>query len=484
MKQLRTYLSVIALVTGLQLGYSQTIDLQMTVINASSLSACDGEMDIQCTGCSPFVSYTWADTMGNIIGSGNHVTGICPTQSYCYIVAIQDYNCFNQMFYTLMRTAPLSGPSFQLKTSLKLMDSTGYNYMHVDEVNGGLPFYDWSLYDDYDLSPGPGLGDYRIAADSGLTSVSGVAFDSLYDPFGDLSNNYTFQVYDTTLNFIGYYFSTFYDTVTCSPSYNGLWINAQGYPVSDSVSCDGWAYATGFGGTPPYTYSFSSGAIDSTENSLCPGSYSATITDVNGFQRSATFIVGYPGTYYVTDPGSFTYLDTLYANAEMECGIDYSLPVDTFYVDTAYAVSAWQYVLQWVIVQDTSTFEFTETYWADSTGAYMFGFSIYCNQRSFGSYSFLYGLDLGTAVATGTKPLIKPAGMELYPNPSSGIFSFKKPQDVKKYVVTDQLGRVVQNGGALNRTAFIDLSGCKPGVYFVDITLNNGEILKQKLIKN
>lgn len=481
MKNLRSFLVFFAVISADCLS-GQTVDLQMTIVNASSPSACDGEMDIQCTGCSPFVSYAWVDTNMTIIGSGNHVSGLCPTYNYCYQLIIIDYACFNEVMFAPMRIAPIAGPTFQIKTSMRYSDALN-NHINIQQVNGGAPPYSYSISDDYDYSPGTGSTDYLIYADSNLMNINNIGYDSISDPYGDISNQYTLNVWDTSGNYIGYYFSTFYDTITCTPSYNHVWVNAQGYPVTDSANCNGHAYAIGYGGTPPYSYSFSTGATDSTETGLCPGAYSVTATDANGNQRSSTFVVGYPGTYYATDPGNYNYMDTLYSNAEMECGIDYSQPVTNYYVDTAYAVSPYQYVLVWVLEQDTNSYEFTETYWSDSTGAYMFGLSVYCNQRSFGSYSFLYGLDPSNPLITGIASKENTPKITLYPNPSNGIYYFNNPQDVKSYNVSDELGRKVLESESF-KGSFIDLSGFSPGLYFVELKTINGAISKYKLIKD
>ncbi|MFN7013597.1 MAG: hypothetical protein ACK4ON_04905, partial [Bacteroidia bacterium] len=49
-------------------------------------------------------------------------------------------------------------------------------------------------------------------------------------------------------------------------------------------TCDGSATVTAGGGTAPYTYLWSSGGTNATENNLCVGNYTVTVTDAQGCQ--------------------------------------------------------------------------------------------------------------------------------------------------------------------------------------------------------
>ncbi len=49
-----------------------------------------------------------------------------------------------------------------------------------------------------------------------------------------------------------------------------------------AVPCTGTAQVTASGGTPPYTYLWNSGQTTSSIFGLCPGTYTATVTDANG----------------------------------------------------------------------------------------------------------------------------------------------------------------------------------------------------------
>ena len=66
--------------------------------------------------------------------------------------------------------------------------------------------------------------------------------------------------------------------------------------------CDGTATAQGTGGTPPYSYNWSSGGNLMTETNICAGPVSVTITDVNGCTATASSSITEP-TEVV---GSFT----------------------------------------------------------------------------------------------------------------------------------------------------------------------------------
>lgn len=65
-------------------------------------------------------------------------------------------------------------------------------------------------------------------------------------------------------------------------------------------SCDGSATVTQTGGTAPYTYSWSSGGVNATETGLCAGTYTVTVTDVNGCSDTAIVTITEPAQVQVT----------------------------------------------------------------------------------------------------------------------------------------------------------------------------------------
>ncbi|MBW8051105.1 MAG: hypothetical protein FVQ77_12350, partial [Cytophagales bacterium] len=74
-----------------------------------------------------------------------------------------------------------------------------------------------------------------------------------------------------------------------------LVVGAAGVDVTCNGACDGSAASTVSGGTSPYTYSWSpSGGTGPTAINLCAGTYTVTVTDVNGCIDSATVIISEP----------------------------------------------------------------------------------------------------------------------------------------------------------------------------------------------
>jgi Secretion system C-terminal sorting domain len=61
-------------------------------------------------------------------------------------------------------------------------------------------------------------------------------------------------------------------------------------------TCLGYTHANTIGATQPIEYIWSDGSTGPTIDSLCPGTYSVTVTDASGCVDSASFIAGIEGT--------------------------------------------------------------------------------------------------------------------------------------------------------------------------------------------
>jgi gliding motility-associated-like protein len=69
---------------------------------------------------------------------------------------------------------------------------------------------------------------------------------------------------------------------------------ANGFNVSAMGSADGQITVSPSGGTAPYSYAWSNGAITATANALAAGTYTVLITDANGCSIALSFILVQP----------------------------------------------------------------------------------------------------------------------------------------------------------------------------------------------
>ena len=106
--------------------------------------------------------------------------------------------------------------------------------------------------------------------------------------------NYTVTVTDIDLGF------TIVSTTITQPTQLGATVNVQQNQLC-SVAPDGQASVTPFGGTPPYSYLWSTGATTPLINGLLAGNYSVTVTDANGCTvvASATLVLQPEGLWLV-----------------------------------------------------------------------------------------------------------------------------------------------------------------------------------------
>lgn len=89
-----------------------------------------------------------------------------------------------------------------------------------------------------------------------------------------------------------------------------LTVASAGFNVSCFGSCDGQLVAIPTGGTPTYSFLWSTGCTNASCNNICAGSYTVTITDMNGCTAT--------GTATVTEP---TDIVTTTTTVDAHCGL-------------------------------------------------------------------------------------------------------------------------------------------------------------------
>lgn len=220
---------------------------------ATTPSSCDSEAQADTTG---FLSWNWTDEANNLIQTG----GIGLT-NLCTDIYILNYITSNGLFSDTfdITVSPCYGAS--LITGLSTTPTIG------NQCNGAInlsmvnsPYYTVDIYSD----------------------------SSSMIPLSLVTNTSNLQT--TNMFCAGNYFLTVTDSAGCidSTSFNiaDLCASLQSFPTvqypSSEMNCDGSILLVTVGGAPPYTFTWSTGSDSVYVPELCPGSYVATVIDMNG----------------------------------------------------------------------------------------------------------------------------------------------------------------------------------------------------------
>ncbi|MEI7801365.1 MAG: gliding motility-associated C-terminal domain-containing protein, partial [Bacteroidota bacterium] len=302
--------------------------------------ACDGTVVLTITGGTPAYNYQWSNG-----ATTSSLLNLCPGT---YDVTVTDANgC----------TATISGtviePPVLTITVDALTDTLGCNAAGTGSIDisvtGGTAFYSYSWSNGattQDLSSlGAGTYDVTVTDAHGCTTslsasltivqvsspIATTAVTNVTGCFGNAngaidltvtngqapftytwSNGVTTQ--DLTNLAIGTYNVTVVDVNGCSTTSSGTvtqptQVSAASI-VATNVTCfgldNGFIDLTPSGGTPGYTFNWSSGATTEDISGLSPGVYDVTVTDANGCTAT--------GSANITEPNLLMIMDTVITN--------------------------------------------------------------------------------------------------------------------------------------------------------------------------
>lgn len=209
--------------------------INFDVDNISCNGLTDGSITVNPAGGQSPYSYNWSPS-----GSGNNISSL---SAGSYSVTVTDAN----------------GCSDNGSVNITEPDTISIQFSSTDvSCNGGS---DGSI----NMNVTGGSYPYRYSTD-------GVNFNSQNPVTGLSAGNYTVVVKDTND-------CTNFRVITISEP-TALSVSLSVSNANCGVN-DGSATATPSGGTPPYSYLWSSGGTGSTANNLGAGSYNVTITDAN-----------------------------------------------------------------------------------------------------------------------------------------------------------------------------------------------------------
>ena len=218
----------------------------LTIVDATCGSA-DGQASVSVGGATPPYSYVWNDPGAQTTASA---TGL---MANTYQVIITDANGCAANDTAMIADA--SGPIVNIVPN-NVICFGGSNGMAATSVSGGTAPYTY-LWDDANtqnaaIATGLSAGSYTLVVTDGTGCVT---------------------TETTTLG---------------EPAELVATTNSTDAPPG---GCTGTADVSASGGTPPYTYLWSSGQTTTSLTFLCPGIYTATVTDANGCVTNSTTTV-------------------------------------------------------------------------------------------------------------------------------------------------------------------------------------------------
>lgn len=223
-------------------------------VTDANCTLCDGTISTTASGGSGPLTYLWSPGAQTTSG----VTNLCPG---VYTVTITDSTgCATN---TQFAVSNINGPTLSTSSTNASCDSACNGTATTVVTGGAGPFtYDWL--------PGTPTGD-------GTPSVSGLCADTIFVQVTDNVGCITFD-----------------QIIITDPTP----IQIASFPVSCSCNgvCDGQANITVTGGTAGYTFLWMPGG-QTTQNitGQCAGSYTVTVTDVQGCTETITVVITEPG---------------------------------------------------------------------------------------------------------------------------------------------------------------------------------------------
>jgi gliding motility-associated-like protein len=222
------------------------------VINVTCFGLCNGSASVNATGGTAPLTFSWTPSGGTT----NTATGLCPNTYTCTVTDATGCPTSTTLIIT-QPSALVVGTTGTNVSCFGLTDGTA-----TGTASGGTPAYTYSW------NPAPGGGQ-------GSLNATGLG-----------AGTYTLTVTDANGCV-----TTSVVTITQPPL---LAMTAAGVDATCFGKCNGQLICIPTGGTPSYTYSWSTGCTAASCNGICVGTYTSNVTDAHGCKVTTTATVGQP----------------------------------------------------------------------------------------------------------------------------------------------------------------------------------------------
>ncbi len=223
--------------------------------NVTCNGACDGTATVSATGGTPPYTYAWSPSGG----TGPTGTGLCPGVFTCIVTDAN--NCIASATVTITEPPALAITSSQVD----LLCNAVCNGSATVFVSGGTPGYT------YAWSPSGGTGPTA-------SNLCAGAYNCIITDANGCTIAQSFVITEPTL----------------------LTVASAGFNVSCFGVCDGQIVAIPTGGTPNYSFAWSTGCTGASCNNICAGTYNVTVTDMNGCTATSSATVTEPADISIT----------------------------------------------------------------------------------------------------------------------------------------------------------------------------------------
>lgn len=230
----------------------------ISTVNPTCYGLCNGMIHIAGNGgISSSYSYLWSN------GSSNATNNSLCANTY-YVTVSDVNNCSTTGTYTLTEPAQVIANISSVSNVLCYGNCTGSATV---EISNGLPpySYTWSNNTNNATANNLCVGSYNVTVFdvNGCTATANATITEPAQLTIDVNNIIAVQCYG---------------------------------------DCNGSASVSSSGGTPPYTYNWSSGTPNlPTNNNLCAGTHFVTVTDANGCSTTSVAMVPQPSELVITN---------------------------------------------------------------------------------------------------------------------------------------------------------------------------------------
>lgn len=232
-------------------------------------------------------------------------------------------------------------------------------------------------------------------------------------------------------------------------------------------------------------------------NSLCSGIYTVYIEHPANSYRllSKGFYVDttVADSSWGVPPIILPTTDTILVPSVFNCLLDYSMPLDTVYLDNFQYAGLGNYEFYVYIVQGTDTIVLNETAIIDTSHNFFIDVTVYCDDASIGSRSstqpegalrnFVYhGEQTLTPVQNYTN--YNASKIDIFPNPTIGTLSLKLNSiKLKTIEILDMNGVVLKSFACNSSTLDIDVSSLTAAPYLIRYTDEENNKGFQRFVK-